>query len=106
MSENKQRSKNTPEECAVIAKAWAEGKTIQSRLNTEEQWIDRHFASQELAPSFGEVHYRVKPEPRTFEFWISTTGSIVGQVTRDSDPLEIGKIIEVGWTKIKAKEIV
>lgn len=102
MSENKQRSKNTPEECAVIAKAWAEGKTIQSRLNTEEQWIDRHFASQELAPSFGEVHYRVKPEPRTFEFWLNPKGGILGHVNEVSEK----NYIEAGWTKIKAKEIV
>lgn len=102
MSENKQRSKNTPEECAVIAKAWAEGKTIQSRLNTEEQWIDRHFASQELAPSFGEIYYRVKPEPRTFEFWLNPKGGILGYVNEVSEK----NYIEAGWTKIKAKEIV
>lgn len=102
MSENKQRSKNTPEECAVIAKAWAEGKTLQLWLITEDRWIDRPDSSQNLVPAFGDVRYRVKPEPRTFEFWLSPKNGILGYVNEVSEK----HYIEAGWTKIKAKEIV
>ena len=102
MSENKQRSKNTPEECAVIAKAWAEGKTIQLWLITEQQWMDRPIGSENLVPSFGDVSYRVKPEPRTFEFWLSPKGGILGHVNEVSEK----NYIEAGWTKINVKEIV
>ena len=96
MSENKQRSKNTPEECAVIVKAWAEGKKLQHLYLGK--WIDR--ASQDTELGLGTTLYRVKPEPRTFEFWISQGGSIVGNVDSTED------YSKAGWTKIKAKEIV
>ena len=102
MSENKQRSKNTPEECAVIAKAWAEGKTIQVWTVAEGQWGDRTGAAQNLVPSFADFRYRVKPEPRTFEFWLNPKGGILGYVNEVSEK----NYIEAGWTKIKAKEIV
>ena len=96
MSENKQRSKNTPEECAIIVKAWAEGKQLQHFYLG--QWKDRTYQDAELG--LGTVLYRVKPEPRTFEFWISQGGSIVGNVDSTED------YSKAGWTKIKAKEIV
>ena len=96
MSENKQRSKNTPEECAVIVKAWAEGKKLQHFYQGE--WKDRFNQAAELGLS--TALYRVKPEPRTFEFWISQGGSIVGNVDSTED------YSKAGWTKIKAKEIV
>ena len=97
MSETKQRSKNTPEECAVIVKAWAEGKTIQY-FNCNDEWKDRD--GPKMSPLFHSDVYRVKPEPRTFEFWISQGGSIVGNVDSTED------YSKAGWTKIKAKEIV
>lgn len=96
MSENKQRSKNTPEECAVIVKAWAEGKPLQHFYLGE--WNDR--ADQDAELGLSTALYRVKPEPRTFEFWISQGGSIVGNVDSTED------YSKAGWTKIKAKEIV
>ena len=96
MSENKQRSKNTPEECAIIVKAWAEGKQLQHFYLGE--WKDRAYQNAEL--DLRTTLYRVKPEPRTFEFWISQVGSIVGNVDSTED------YSKAGWTKIKAKEIV
>ena len=96
MSENKQRSKNTPEEVALVTKAWAEGKQLQHFYLG--QWEDR--ANQDAELRLGTALYRVKPEPRTFEFWISQGGSIVGNVDSTED------YSKAGWTKIKAKEIV
>lgn len=96
MSENKQRSKSTPEEVALVARAWAEGKKLQHFYLG--QWKNR--ASQDAELSLGTALYRVKPEPRTFEFWISQGGSIVGNVDSTED------YSKAGWTKIKAKEIV
>ena len=95
MSENKQRSKNTPEEAALVTKAWAEGKPIQQWYLGE--WKDRVVQESDL--NLKTCRYRVKPEPRTFEFWISQGGSIGGHVDSTED------YSKAGWTKIKAKEI-
>lgn len=90
-----QRSKNTPEEAALVTKAWAEGKKLQHFYLGE--WKDRVVQESDL--SLKTCRYRVKPEPRTFEFWISQGGSIVGNVDSTED------YSKAGWTKIKAKEI-
>lgn len=93
-----QRSKNTPEEVALVARAWAEGKKLQHFYLGE--WKDR--AAQDAELDLGTVLYRVKPEPRTFEFWLNPKGGILGHVNEVSEK----NYIEAGWTKIKAKEIV
>lgn len=99
---NIQRSKNTPEEVSLIARAWAEGKEVQVRATQAGDWQDLKGAQLTNTPLFAAYFYRVKPEPRTFEFWTSPTGSIVGKIfgVLEKD------YIEAGWTKIKAKEIV
>lgn len=49
-----------------IIQAYADGKTIQYRLNPSETFHDcSNLSFQEPAE-----HYRIKPEPR--EFWIGT----------------------------------
>ena len=99
MSENKQRSKNTPEECAVIVKAWAEGKKLQHFYLGE--WKDR--ADQDAELGLGTALYRVKPEPRTFELWASPDGkNIIQYVAPGSEHY----YIQSGWTIINVKEIV
>ena len=99
MSENKQRSKNTPEEAALVAKAWAEGKDIQHFYLDE--WKDR--ANQQAELQFSTARYRVKPEPRTFELWASPDGkNIIQYVAPGSEHY----YIQSGWTKINVKEIV
>ena len=100
MSENKQRSKNTPEECAVIVKAWAEGKDIEYWSDCNQKWMPKPAPT--TAPGFARDLYRIRSEPRTFEFWTSPTGNILGQIAEASEKT----YIEAGWTKIKAKEIV
>ena len=96
----KQRSKNTPEECAVIAKAWAEGKDIEYWSAMHKEW--RPKSTPKSAPGFSHNLYRVKPEPRTFELWIHPKGGLIGNVRLDYE--EMYK--KAGWIKIKAKEIV
>lgn len=100
MSENKQRSENTPEECAVIAKAWAEGKELQF-YDYKGEWRAR--VNPDTEPSFSTTLYRVKPEPRTFELWVSPSGT---HFTQRVDTRSVHICTQSGWTKINVKEIV
>ena len=101
MSETKQRSKNTPEECAVIAKAWAEGKDIEYWSHYDCCWCPR--LTPKTVPEFVHDLYRVKPEPRTFELWFSPSGANVTQLV---DTRSAHAYAQRGWTKINVKEIV
>lgn len=94
-----QRSKNTPEEVALVARAWAEGKKLQHFYLGE--WKDRAVQDAEL--ELGTVLYRVKPEPRTFELWASPNGKSVIQYVASGTA---HYYIQSGWTKINVKEIV
>ena len=100
MSETKQRSRNTPEECAVIAKAWAEGKDIEYWSGTSMKWCPK--ASPQIAPGFSNDLYRVKQEPRMFELWTHPKGGLIGNVHPEYEE----SYKKGGWTKINVKEIV
>lgn len=96
---NIQRSKNTPEEVALVARAWAEGKKLQHFYLGE--WKDR--AAQDAELDLGTVLYRVKPEPRTFELWASPDGkNFIQYVASGCNSAHF----QSGWTKINVKEIV
>ena len=101
MSKNKQRSKNTPEECAVIAKAWAEGKDIEYWSDCDQKWKPR--PAPEPVPSLDHDLYRIKPEPRIFELWVSPSGASFTQLI---DTRSAHIYTQRGWTKINVKEIV
>ena len=101
MSETKQRSKNTPEEVALVARAWAEGKDIEYWSGMSKKWCPKAYP--QTAPGFSNDLYRVKPEPRTFELWASPDGkNIIQYVAPGSEHY----YIQSGWAKINVKEIV
>ena len=54
-----------------LIRALADGKTIQ--YNDEGDWMDTtELMTRACTPEF----YRIKPEPRTFEMWLSSGGSM------------------------------
>jgi hypothetical protein len=56
-----------------LVQALADGKTIQTALHfvtNEFQWEDMEDLLLNLPPD----HYRIKPEPRTFEMWVTPDG--------------------------------
>jgi hypothetical protein len=67
-----------------LIQALAEGKTIQHK------WVDGHWddIDNHVIISFYEPphYYRIKPEPRTFEMWLTPTGSMYtsSQMTHNS----------------------
>ncbi len=47
----------TPHKHAEVVKAWADGRSVQYRVNEEDKWKDSK------SPSFtGRYQYRIKPE--------------------------------------------
>ena len=101
MSENKQRSKNTPEEVSLIARAWAEGKDIEYWSYCNQKWMPKPAPT--TAPGFAHDLYRIKPEPRTFEVWVSPNGKALLQYVASGSE---HYYTQSGWTKINVKEIV
>ena len=67
---NEEMNKYNAKDYMPLVQGLAEGKTIQFK---SEQWEDIPCNSEfkwNNCPS----HYRIKPEPRTFEMWLSKGG--------------------------------
>jgi len=54
-----------------LVQAMADGKTIQVKT-TSGNWEDRVNLEFSLDPKY----YRIKPEPRTFEMWLTPHGTM------------------------------
>lgn len=61
-------TKEHAQKCLHLIKAFAEGKTIQFRYGSSDNWIDGTDITFSLPPE----QYRIKPEPIKQEFYYIT----------------------------------
>jgi hypothetical protein len=53
-----------------LVRALADGKTIQCRYQIEDDW----YEESEINFNWPLESYRIKPESRTFEMWLASSG--------------------------------
>lgn len=51
-----------PHKHAELIKAWADGKTIQYRVNKKFDWCE--ISNNGVIGWYGDLEYRIKPEPK------------------------------------------
>jgi hypothetical protein len=87
-------NKENAKDYLPLVQALADGKTIQF-LNVNSNWNDCVRVDFNNEPRF----YRIKPEPRIFEMWLTDMGHMV-RVNAMPEPLP-----NCGWTRITVQEV-
>ena len=79
-----------------LVQALADGKTIQSKLSDlKDEWWEDFEEDDEIGFHDDSESYRIKPEPRTWSFWLDTKGNLhVYNITPFSD-----------WKRIEVQEV-
>ncbi len=66
-------TKETAYQFVPLVKALADGKTIQ--FNNNGEWKD--MAGDSIAFGNYREHYRIKPEPREWQLYLSNNGTVI-----------------------------
>ena len=77
-----------------LIQALADGKTIQHKL-VDDHWMDMDDVEIAFC-AYPEV-YRIKPEPRTFEMWLTPSGNM--NIAEDKT------VVRRGWKRITVQEV-
>ena len=82
-------NKNNAHEYLPLVQALADGKQIQRRIYESDEWEDYDQVTGENYPHC----YRIKPEPRTFEMWLSpSSGAMFPFSTFPNDQHDMERI--------------
>lgn len=93
-----------PHKHAEVIKAWANGKTIQYRVNKKFDWCE--ISNNGVIGWYGDLEYRIKPEPKP-DVVMYFNEDFVKYYCRDSrDDCDTLKITFDGETgKLKSAEV-
>lgn len=82
-------NKDNAKDYLPIVQALADGKTIQCRYQIEDDW----YEESEINFNWPLECYRIKPEPRTFEMWLSpSSGAMFPFATFPNDQHDMERI--------------
>jgi hypothetical protein len=80
-----------PHKHAELIKAWADGATIQIRLNhTNDEWMD--WGHPNVTWDMPSYQYRIKPEPKhdVSKLFVLEANLILGLRFSETPPIEFG----------------
>lgn len=83
-------NKDNAHEFLPLVQALADGKTIQIESLDGTYWFDSKGNNPDF--SLDPSCYRIKPEPRTFEMWITSTGNMYPTNTFNANQMSCERI--------------
>ena len=89
-------TKETAAQFLPLIQAMAEGKTIQFKPSLVDHWKDIERMD---AKTWDSKHFRIKPEPREWEAWVSRDGTIYDssrylQQSDDKQRIRVREVID------------